>query len=104
MYNLLKVINTCTDGVAVDFPFSPAADYFRDIILDALIEVEVWILVARIVGNIQLLYLSQSQVVEVRKFCRINLFSNVRIPGFWICCPIEIFWVMNVQIIQEAFI
>ena len=104
MNNLPKVINTCTDGVTVVFPLSPAANCFGDIFLDALIEVEVLILVARIVRNIQFLYLSQDQVVVVRKFYRINLFLNIRIPGFWICCPKEIFWVMNVQIIHEAFV
>ena len=66
MEYLPKIINAFTKGIAIIIPLSPTANFFREIFLDTLLVVEVRIYIARIVRYVELLYISQGQVVVVR--------------------------------------
>ena len=97
--DLPKVLNTCTKWISVVIPLGPASNPFGKIFLDTLLVIEVWILVARIIRQIQLHHLCHGKVVIIGKVLRIHLFSDVGKPRFWVGSQVEIIWVMYVEVI-----
>ena len=83
-------------------PLSPASSLLRKPLLDASIEVVIRILVAWIVGKVEVFYLNQAKSVVIWQPVRDHNLVDGRGSGFGVSADVEILWIMDKQAVHKV--
>ena len=85
-------------------PFGPAPNSLRETLFDAHPKIIVWVFVAWILRDIELLNLSECKCINKGQLLRINILSDTWMPWFRVSCDVEKLWVMKIDLKVKAYV
>ena len=83
-------------------PLSPTSSLLRKAIFDTSIEVVIGMLVAWIVGKVEVFYLNQAKSVVIWQHVRNHNLVDGRGSGFGVSADVEILWIMDKQAVHKV--